>query len=85
MHPRLELSSGSQRVHSYELLKRQIETKGLSADSFEFYLDAFRYGMPPHAGWGLGVERLLMSLHLCLWHYDITLQKEKTKKFIYRL
>ncbi|MGB7002573.1 MAG: aspartate--tRNA(Asn) ligase [Halobacteriota archaeon] len=62
MHPRLELSSGSQRVHSYELLKRQIETKGLSADSFEFYLDAFRYGMPPHAGWGLGVERLLMSM-----------------------
>ena len=62
MHPRLELSSGSQRVHSYELLKRQIETKGLSADSFEFYLDAFRYGMPPHAGWGLGIERLLMSM-----------------------
>jgi nondiscriminating aspartyl-tRNA synthetase len=62
MHPRLELSSGSQRVHSYELLKRQIESKGLSADSFEFYLDAFRYGMPPHAGWGLGVERLLMSM-----------------------
>ncbi len=62
MHPRLELSSGSQRVHSYELLKRQIESKGLGADSFEFYLDAFRYGMPPHAGWGLGVERLLMSM-----------------------
>lgn len=62
MHPRLELASGSQRVHSYELLKRNIESKGLSADSFEFYLDAFRYGMPPHAGWGLGVERLLMSM-----------------------
>ena len=62
MHPRLELSSGSQRVHSYELLKANIESKGLSADSFEFYLNAFRYGMPPHAGWGLGVERLLMSM-----------------------
>jgi nondiscriminating aspartyl-tRNA synthetase len=62
MHPRLELASGSQRVHSYELLKKNIESKGLSADSFEFYLDAFRYGMPPHAGWGLGVERLLMSM-----------------------
>jgi len=62
MHPRLELASGSQRVHSYELLKRSIESKGLSADSFEFYLAAFRYGMPPHAGWGLGVERLLMSM-----------------------
>jgi nondiscriminating aspartyl-tRNA synthetase len=62
MHPRLELSSGSQRVHSYELLKANIESKGLSADSFEFYLNAFQYGMPPHAGWGLGVERLLMSM-----------------------
>ena len=62
MHPRLELASGSQRVHSYELLKSKIESKGLSADSFEFYLEAFRYGMPPHAGWGLGVERLLMSI-----------------------
>ena len=62
MHPKVELASGSQRVHSYELLKRNIESKGLSADSFEFYLDAFRFGMPPHAGWGLGVERLLMSM-----------------------
>ncbi len=62
MHPRLELASGSQRVHSYELLKKNIESKGLSADSFEFYLNAFCYGMPPHAGWGLGVERLLMSM-----------------------
>ena len=62
MHPRLELASGSQRVHSYELLRSKIESKGLSADSFEFYLEAFRYGMPPHAGWGLGVERLLMSM-----------------------
>ncbi|RLG33283.1 aspartate--tRNA(Asn) ligase [Methanosarcinales archaeon] len=62
MHPKLELASGSQRVHSYELLKRNIESKGLNPDSFEFYLDAFKYGMPPHAGWGLGVERLLMSM-----------------------
>jgi aspartyl-tRNA synthetase len=62
MHPRLELASGSQRVHSYELLKENIEAKGLSPESFEFYLNAFRYGMPPHAGWGLGVERLLMSM-----------------------
>ena len=62
MHPRVELASGSQRVHSYELLKRKIESKGLSADSFEFYLDTFRFGMPPHAGWGLGIDRLLMSM-----------------------
>ncbi len=62
MHPRLELSSGAQRVHSYELLRNRIEEQGLKAYDFEFYLKAFRYGMPPHAGWGLGVERLLMTM-----------------------
>ncbi len=62
MHPRVELASGSQRVHSYELLKKNIEEKGLDPGDFEFYLNAFRYGMPPHAGWGLGVERLLMTI-----------------------
>ncbi len=62
MHPRMELSSGAQRVHSYELLRRRITEQGLNADGFEFYLKAFRYGMPPHAGWGLGAERLLMTM-----------------------
>lgn len=62
MHPRMELSSGAQRVHSYELLRGRIEAQGLKADSFEFYLKAFRFGMPPHAGWGLGAERLLMTM-----------------------
>ncbi len=62
MHPRMELSSGAQRVHSYELLRSRIIEQGLNADGFEFYLKAFRYGMPPHAGWGLGTERLLMTM-----------------------
>ncbi|MCX9009895.1 MAG: aspartate--tRNA(Asn) ligase [Candidatus Methanoperedens sp.] len=62
MHPRMELSSGAQRVHSYETLRSRIEAQGLNADSFEFYLKAFRFGMPPHAGWGLGAERLLMTM-----------------------
>lgn len=62
MHPRMELSSGAQRVHSYEVLRSRIEAQGLNADSFEFYLKAFRFGMPPHAGWGLGAERLLMTM-----------------------
>lgn len=62
MHPRMELSSGAQRVHSYELLHSRITEQGLNADGFEFYLKAFRYGMPPHAGWGLGAERLLMTM-----------------------
>ena len=62
MHPRMELSSGAQRVHSYELLRSRITEQGLNADGFDFYLKAFRYGMPPHAGWGLGAERLLMTM-----------------------
>jgi nondiscriminating aspartyl-tRNA synthetase len=62
MHPRMELSSGAQRVHQHDLLVHQIRSKGLSADSFEFYLTPFRYGMPPHAGWGLGAERLVMTM-----------------------
>ncbi|ATZ60881.2 MAG: aspartate--tRNA(Asn) ligase [Methanosarcinales archaeon Met12] len=62
MDPRMEMASGAQRVHSYDFLRKRIESKGLDAEGFKCYLDAFRYGMPPHAGWGMGVERLLMSM-----------------------
>lgn len=62
MHPRMEIASGAQRVHSHELLLRRIEAQGLNPEGFGFYLRAFKYGMPPHAGWGLGLERLLMTM-----------------------
>ena len=62
MHPRLELASGSQRIHDYELLRKNIAARGLNPESFRFYLEAFKYGMPPHAGFGLGIERLLMTM-----------------------
>jgi len=62
MHPRMELASGAQRVHDYSLLVERIKEKGLDPDGFEFYLQAFRYGMPPHAGWGLGLSRLVMTM-----------------------
>ncbi len=62
MHPRMELASGAQRVHDYSQLVERIKEKGLDPDGFEFYLDAFRYGMPPHAGWGLGLSRLVMTM-----------------------
>ncbi len=62
MHPRMELASGAERVHQYDLLVQQIKKKGLNPESFEFYLRPFRYGMPPHAGWGLGAERLIMTM-----------------------
>ncbi|WP_202320264.1 aspartate--tRNA(Asn) ligase [Archaeoglobus neptunius] len=62
MHGWLELSSGAQRIHLYDMLVESIRAKGMEPESFGFYLEAFRYGMPPHAGWGLGAERLLMSM-----------------------
>ncbi len=62
MHPRMEVASGAKRVHEYNELRKQMVEKGINPDSFSFYLDAFRYGMPPHAGWGMGAERLLMTM-----------------------
>lgn len=62
MHPRMELASGAQRVHEYNMLVNRIKDKGLDPEGFEFYLKAFRYGMPPHAGWGLGLSRLVMTM-----------------------
>lgn len=62
MHPRMELSSGAQRIHNHDVLRQRIQDQGLNPDGFEFYLKAFRYGIPPHAGWGLGAERLLMTM-----------------------
>ncbi len=57
-----ELSSGAQRNHVYSSLVEVMRSKGLNPESFEFYLRAFRYGMPPHSGWGLGLERLVMII-----------------------
>ena len=62
MHPRMELASGARRVHEYDLLYQQLSGKLLAPENFAFYLDAFRFGMPPHAGWGLGAERLLVTM-----------------------
>ncbi|MGC8983190.1 MAG: aspartate--tRNA(Asn) ligase [Desulfurococcaceae archaeon] len=58
----LEIASGGQREHRYERLVEALKEKGLNPENFEFYLEAFKYGMPPHGGFGLGVERLLMKL-----------------------
>jgi aspartyl-tRNA synthetase len=58
----IELASGSQRIHTVELLKKRINECGLNPNDFESYLKAFRYGMPPHGGFGFGIERFLMEL-----------------------
>lgn len=58
----LEMCSGAQRVHDYETLKTRIAEKGLDPEKFHFYLQAFKYGVPPHGGIGLGLERLTAKL-----------------------
>lgn len=57
----VEITTGAQREHRYEVLKKQAEEKGLAED-VKFYLEFFRYGCPPHGGFGLGVDRLTMLL-----------------------
>lgn len=57
----VEITTGAQREHRYDVLKTQAEEKGLAED-VKFYLDFFRYGCPPHGGFGLGVDRLTMLL-----------------------
>jgi aspartyl-tRNA synthetase len=58
----LELVSGGTRIASKELLTKRLEEKGLKPESFKHHLEAFDYGMPPHAGWAIGLERLTMLL-----------------------
>ena len=57
----VEITTGAQREHRYEVLKKQAEEKGLAED-VKFYLEFFRYGCPPHGGFGLGIDRLTMLL-----------------------
>ena len=55
----VEITTGAQREHRYEQLKAQAEEKGLAED-VKFYLDFFRYGCPPHGGFGIGIDRITM-------------------------
>ena len=58
----MELVSGGTRIASKELLVTRLKEKGLDPNSFRYHLEAFDYGMPPHAGWAIGLERLTMML-----------------------
>jgi aspartyl-tRNA synthetase len=62
MYGNLELSSGSTRIHDKSQLTERMKKQGLSTGAFDFHLKVFDYGMPPHAGFGMGLERLLMSM-----------------------
>ena len=58
----LEITTGGQRIHDYEMLKENIIKFGLNPEDFDFYLDTFKYGMPPHGGFAIGLERLTMKI-----------------------
>jgi nondiscriminating aspartyl-tRNA synthetase len=58
----IELTTGAQREHRYEQLLAQADDKGVETDSIQYYLDFFRYGAPPHGGFGFGLTRLLMQM-----------------------
>lgn len=58
----LEITTGGQRIHNYQMLVDKIAARGMEQEGLEQYLDTFRYGMPPHGGLGIGLERLTMKL-----------------------
>ncbi len=58
----IEIASGGTRINDKELLIRRLKEQGLQPESFKYHLKVFDYGMPPHAGWAIGLERLVMML-----------------------
>ena len=58
----LEISSGGQRVHIPEILIQQLKDKDLNPKDFKWYVDAFRFGAPDHAGWSIGLERISQAM-----------------------
>ncbi|MDH4358971.1 MAG: aspartate--tRNA(Asn) ligase [Candidatus Berkelbacteria bacterium] len=55
----VELVTGSQRIHDYKMLIENMKKKGLKSEGMEFYLETFKFAMPPHGGWAIGCERLV--------------------------
>ena len=58
----LEIASGGRREHRVDRLVANMRAAGVDPTRFASYLEAFRFGMPPHGGWGLGVDRIVMAL-----------------------
>ncbi|MCO8245104.1 MULTISPECIES: aspartate--tRNA(Asn) ligase [unclassified Haladaptatus] len=57
-----ELSSGGQREHDIETMSQYMEDQGADPENFHFYLESFRFGIPPHGGYGLGIDRLVQKV-----------------------
>jgi len=62
MYKGMELASGAKRIHIPAILEKQLKKRGLDPNDFEFYINAFRMGAPPHAGWSIGLERATMKI-----------------------
>ena len=58
----LEIASGGQRIHRPEILEKQLKEKGLDPKEFKFFINSLKFGIPPHAGWSIGLERLTMYI-----------------------
>ena len=58
----LEITTGAQREHRYEILVKQAKEKGMSLEPIQFYLNFFRYGCPPHGGLGIGPARMMIKM-----------------------
>ncbi len=58
----MEVTTGSQRIHQYNMLIQKLKDEGLNPKTFAFYVEPFKYGAPPHGGLAIGVERLTMQM-----------------------
>ncbi|MCD7736450.1 MAG: aspartate--tRNA(Asn) ligase [Lachnospiraceae bacterium] len=58
----LEVTTGGQRIHDYQMLREKIVRRGMSEEGMDMYLDTFKYGMPKHGGLGIGLERMTMKI-----------------------